>query len=127
MPCGTRTLAWAGPGEGVGTGPPSCRPGSTFVRHALRDQGDLVPYPELVRERYVNWLAAQEAEGRLFTPEQRWWLDHIAEHIGVNLAIDTRDFDYGDFFDRGGRLAAARTFGTELASLLSELNMTLVA
>jgi type I restriction enzyme, R subunit len=98
-----------------------------LVRHALDDQGDLVPYPELVRERYVNWLAAQEAEGRLFTPEQRWWLDHIAEHIGVNLTIDTDDFDYGDFFDRGGRLAAARTFGTELASLLSELNTTLVA
>jgi type I restriction enzyme R subunit len=98
-----------------------------LVRHAINDEGDLVPYTELVRERYVNWLAAQETEGRLFTLEQRWWLDHIAEHIGVNLEIDTDDFDYGNFFDRGGRLAAARTFGTELAALLSELNTTLVA
>jgi hypothetical protein len=38
----------------------------------------------------------------------------------LSLSINSGDLDYGDFFDRGGRLAAARTLGTELASLLRE-------
>ena len=51
----------------------------SLVRHAVELDDELVPYPELVRRRYEDWLAAQEAGGRTFTEEQRWWLDRIAE------------------------------------------------
>lgn len=98
-----------------------------LVRHAIDRDGYLVPYPELVRERYLNWLAAQEGEGRTFTQEQRWWLDHIAEHVGVNLTITLDDFDSGDFFGKGGRVAAVRIFGKELPTLVKELHVSLVA
>ena len=30
---------------------------------------------------------AQAAAGRPFTPQQRWWLDEIARHIGINVSI----------------------------------------
>jgi type I restriction enzyme R subunit len=84
-----------------------------------------VPYPERVQIRYAEWLAAGQAEGKTFTPEQRWWLDQVATHIGVNLEIHAEDFNYGEFFNRGGQIAALRAFGPRLKDLLDELNATL--
>lgn len=97
----------------------------SLVRHAVQLDDELVPYPERVQRRYVEWLAAQEAGGKTFTPEQRWWLDQIATHIGVSLEIHAEDFNYGEFFNRGGQIAALRTFGPQLNSLLNELNQAL--
>ena len=99
----------------------------SLVRHAVQLDDELAPYPRVVRQRYESWLAGQEAAGRHFTATQRWWLDKIAEHIGVNLAMTPDDFDLGEFFDRGGQLAARKQFGRSLPSLLEELNAVLVA
>jgi type I restriction enzyme R subunit len=99
----------------------------SLVRHAVQLEDELVPYPELVRQRYHDWLAAQEAAGRTFTEEQRWWLDRIAEAIGVNLGVRAEDFRYGELFNRGGWHAARRLFGDDLPELLEELNERLVA
>jgi len=97
----------------------------SLVRHAVQLEDELVPYPERVQRRYTEWLAAQEAEGKKFTPEQRWWLDQVATHIGVNLQIRAEDFNYGEFFNRGGQITAMRVFGTKFPELLNELNQVL--
>ncbi len=94
----------------------------SLVRHAVHLDDELVPYPERVQRRYADWLASQQSEGRAFTSEQRWWLDQVATHIGVNLEIHAEDFNYGEFFNRGGQVAALRTFGPQLKGLLDELN-----
>ncbi|MFA5872808.1 MAG: type I restriction-modification enzyme R subunit C-terminal domain-containing protein [Anaerolineales bacterium] len=86
---------------------------------------DIEPYPALVQRRYVEWLKAQEAEGRAFTPEQRWWLDQIAAHIGINLEMTAEDFTAGAFFQRGGQVAALRAFGGGLLQVVDELNEAL--
>jgi type I restriction enzyme, R subunit len=99
----------------------------SLVRHAVQLDDELVPYPRLVKQRYESWLADQEAAGRKFTATQRWWLDKIAEHIGVNLAMTEDDFGIGEFFDRGGQIAARKQFGRVLPALLDELNAALVA
>jgi type I restriction enzyme R subunit len=97
----------------------------SLVRHAVQLDDELVPYPERVQRRYAEWLKAQEADGKTFTPEQRWWLDQVATHIGVNLEIHAEDFNYGEFFNRGGQVGAMRVFGTRLNDLLNELNQVL--
>ena len=98
-----------------------------LVRHAMQPQGELSPYPDQVRERYEAWLATQEAAGKQFTDEQRWWLDKIAEFIGLNLAITPDDFSIdGDFVDHGGVWGAAETLGRDWQALLEELNQELV-
>ena len=99
----------------------------SLVRHAIEADPELVPYPERVRARYEGWLRQQEEAGRSFTAEQRWWLDRIAEQVGVNLSVSLDDFDYGQFHDRGGRVGAMRVFGRQVGALLSELNEVLVA
>jgi type I restriction enzyme R subunit len=93
----------------------------SLVRHAVELEDELVPYPERVRQRYEAWLAAQEADGRKFTEEQRWWLDRIAEHIGVNMEISPEDFNYGEFYNKGGQIAAMKLFGNNLSEILDEL------
>ncbi len=88
----------------------------SLVRHAALDE-ELEPYPERAARRYQEWLA-----GKDFTPQQRWWLDEIARHIGINLSIQVEDLNYYAFQNRGGQVAAARVFGGRLAGILEELN-----
>lgn len=99
----------------------------SLVRHALySDEAPLEPYPELVAQRYADWLAQQEAAGRTFPPAQRWWLDKIAEYIGVNLTISRPQLHSGPFLDKGGLFGAMRALGGELDPLLDELNAALI-
>lgn len=98
-----------------------------LVRHAVySDEAPLEPYPETVARRYGEWLAGQEGAGRRFSPAQRWWLDKIAEYIGVNLAIDPQQLHSGPFLARGGLFGAKQALGGELEGLLAELNRVLV-
>lgn len=99
----------------------------SLVRHAVQPDEELIPYPELVQERYTAWLARQTGTGRAFTEEQRWWLDRIAASIGVNLSVTPRDLDAGEFRSKGGRVAAVRVFGSDWQRLLDELNQELAA
>jgi len=96
----------------------------SLVRHAAMDE-DLVPYPERVQQRYQEWLEDQAAAGKTFTPQQRWWLDEIARHIGINISISLDDLNYFAFQARGGQLAASKLFGSDLAVLLEQVNANL--
>ena len=98
----------------------------SLVRHAVQLEDELTPYLERVQQRYAQWLADQAASGRSFTPEQRWWLDRIAEQIGVNLAVQPESLDTGEFFDRGGRFGAMRTLGGDWLAVVEEMNRVLV-
>ncbi len=98
----------------------------SLVRHALQPEGELSPYPQLVQGRYQAWLRAEEAAGRQFTAEQRWWLDKIAEFIGLNLSIGPGDFEVdGEFVNRGGRWGYVDQFGHEWQGVLFEMNEVL--
>jgi len=97
----------------------------SLVRHAVQLDEELVPYPERVAARYREWLVAQETSGRAFSAEQRWWLDRIAEHIGVNLAVRPDDLAVGEFYNKGGQFAARKLFGEALPAILDELNAVL--
>jgi len=96
----------------------------SLVRHAALDE-DLTPYAEQVNRRYQDWLAAQTAAGRQFGVQERWWLDEIARHIGINVSVSLDDLNYYSFQQRGGQVAAQRLFGAQLPSLLDELNTKL--
>lgn len=98
-----------------------------LVRHALQPDGELAPYPAQVQARYEAWLAAQEQAGKQFSVEQRWWLDKIAQHIGLNLQMTPQDFDLdGEMYNKGGRFAAIDALGAEWQLLLDELNQELL-
>ncbi|MBI5284322.1 MAG: DEAD/DEAH box helicase family protein [Chloroflexi bacterium] len=99
----------------------------SLVRFALHQEGELVPFADEVAERFRGWLAMQETAGRVFTEEQRAWLELIRDHVASGLAIAATDFDYSPFAQQGGLGKAYQVFGDDLAKLLDELNEVLVA
>ena len=99
----------------------------SLVRFALEQQSELVPYPQLVDERFQAWRLQQENAGRTFTPEQLAWLERIRDHVAASLAISTEDFEYAPFAQQGGLGKAHEVFGDELTPLLDELNEALAA
>lgn len=101
----------------------------SLVRFATGQQDELAPFPELARQRFSDWLTQQEtAAGKPFTIEQRNFLEHIAEEIGANAALETDDLDHGTLKSRGGLPRALALFGRErLPALLEELNSALAA
>jgi type I restriction enzyme R subunit len=95
-----------------------------LVRHALIPTFTLVPYRDELRERYQKWLRDRDAA---FTPEQREWLDRMAEHIATSLAIAPEDFETGWFGQHGSLGRAHALFGDKLKPLMTELNERLAA
>lgn len=98
----------------------------SLVRFAVT-KGELTPFPDVVEQRFAEWLEQQENSGRRFTPEQRAWLDDIRDHIAANVEITPGDFSYAPFVQRGGLGAAHRVFGAGLAPLMDELTTVLAA
>jgi type I restriction enzyme, R subunit len=101
----------------------------SLVRFAIGHQSELAPFPEVARDRFANWLTQQEsASGKHFTAEQRAFLQLIAEEIGANAALETRDLDHGTLKSRGGLPRALVLFGQDqLPMLLDELNTAIAA
>ncbi len=97
-----------------------------LVRHALVPAGGLVPYADEVRARYDAWLVERDAD-RQFNPEQREWLERMAEHIATSLAIEPEDFQDGWFGQHGSLGRAHQLFGDQLTPLMAELNERLAA
>lgn len=97
-----------------------------LVRHALMPAQSLVPYREELRERYQTWLKERDADNT-FKPEQREWLDRMAEHIATSLTIEPEDFETGWFSQHGSLGKAHALFGDQLRPLMAELNERLVA
>jgi type I restriction enzyme R subunit len=98
-----------------------------LVRFALAQEGELVPFPERVRERYEAWLLQQENAGVEFTPEQLAWLERIRDTIASSLGVSRDDFAYPPFSGRGGLGRAYELFGERLDPLLDELTEMLAA
>jgi len=98
-----------------------------LVRFALEQQPVLAPFADSVQERFEQWLKRKEGSGAVFSNEQRAWLGLIRDHIATSLSIEPEDFEYSPFTQRGGLGKAHQLFGSELPSLLDELNEVLAA
>lgn len=99
----------------------------SLVRFALEQEDELIPYPDLVSERFDGWLLTQENAGRTFAPGQLAWLEDIRDHVATSLGVSLEDFDYVPFVEQGGIGKAVELFGDDLGPLLDELNEALVA
>ncbi len=99
----------------------------SLVRFAMEQDEELTPFRERVNARFDAWLAAQELNGRRFTPEQRRWLELIRDHIASSYAIEREDFDDVPFSQHGGLGRMYDLFGDDYTQILSDLNQALAA
>lgn len=75
----------------------------------INDLKILAPFADSVSERFHEWLMDKAKAGAVFTPEQLAWLGRIRDHIATSLSIDTEDFEYTPFGERGGLGKSAST------------------
>jgi type I restriction enzyme R subunit len=99
----------------------------SLVRFTLGEDDELVPYGEIVGDRYATWLLQQEQAGATFSEQQRWWLDRIADVIATSAGVTTEDLDNTPFTERGGVDGAIRDLGPAVATFLDQLNAELPA
>jgi type I restriction enzyme R subunit len=97
----------------------------TLVRFASGQTDIIEPFPETVEKRFEDWLSDQQKTGRNFSPEQKEWLTMIKNHISTSLSIGLDDLEETPFFERGGPVRASQVFGSELDSVLEEMNTVL--
>jgi type I restriction enzyme R subunit len=99
----------------------------SLIRFETGLDAELTPFAEQVNARFATWLAAQEANGRAFSAEQRRFLELIRDHIANSYAIEKEDLDEVPFSQNGGLARVYQIFGDGYKDLLNELNEALAA
>jgi len=99
----------------------------SLVRFALHKDTELAPHADRVRERFDEWLAQQDNRGKVFTSDQRRWLEMMRDHIATSVDISIDDFDLTPFAHEGGLARVTKVFGEELEPIVRELNLVLAA
>ncbi len=99
----------------------------SLVRFALEQDTELVPFTETVNQRFDRWLMQQEQAGQVFSEPQLEWLRRIRDHLATSLTIEPDDFAFVPFVEHGGLAKASEIFGTELPTILAQLNDAVAA
>jgi type I restriction enzyme, R subunit len=99
----------------------------SLVRFTLGQMNELVPYAQLVEDRYVNWLLQQENLGNKFTDNQKWWLDRIKDAISQSAHFDVKDLEMSPFTERGGTDGVLAELGNSVTELIESMNMELAS
>lgn len=99
----------------------------SLVRFTLDEEYELVPWETTVEERFTNWLAAQQENGRSFSSAQQQWLGMIRDYLAGSLAVEPEDLMDVPFIQHGGLARARELFGSELDALLDDLTQVLAA
>ncbi len=97
----------------------------SLVRFAVGSANVLEPFPDEVDRNFTEWLSKQDAQGNLFTPEQKEWLNMIKDHITTSLNINLDAFELSPFNQKGGAVKAYQLFGQQLNNIIEELNTVL--
>jgi type I restriction enzyme, R subunit len=64
-------------------------------------------------------MGREERSGRIYTEEQKAWLQAIRDHLAVNVEMTADDItDAPEFAAKGGILRARALFGARLPALL---------
>jgi type I restriction enzyme, R subunit len=99
----------------------------SLVRYSIGESDMLLPFEEIVNERFEKWLDTQKESGKEFTPEQIQWLNDIKEHIASSANVTLEDMDYSPFSQKGGLAKLYKIFGDDYEKILSELNKVLIS
>jgi type I restriction enzyme R subunit len=99
----------------------------SLVRFTLGQMSELVPYAQLVEERYVGWLLQQENLGVKFTDNQKWWLDRIKDAISQSAHFDVKDLELSPFTERGGSSGVEEALGNSVTQIIESMNMELAS
>lgn len=100
----------------------------SLVRKIAGVDSSLTPFDKTVDKNFADWVwKKQQGNSIKFTQEQMSWLYMMKDHIATSIHINTEDLDYTPFDAVGGRGKMWQLFGTEMDTIIEELNEVLVA
>ncbi len=97
----------------------------TLIRYTLEQNRVLVPFADIVEERYQSWLDEQKAKGTTFTDAQLWWLERIKDTIVQSAQFSVDDLELAPFTERGGSDGIGRDLGSQALGIIESMNEAL--
>ena len=97
----------------------------TLIRYTLEQDQVLVPFADIVEERYQRWLSQQSEAEVAFTDAQLWWLERIKDTIVQSAQFSVDDLDLAPFTERGGSDGIGRDLGSHAWSIIQSMNEAL--
>jgi len=99
-----------------------------LIRRTCDLDKSIKPYSEAVRANFKRWVFEQQASGGAkFTDEQMQWLRMIRDHVITSFHMNRGDLDMAPFDANGGLGKMYQLFGTDMDSVIEELNGALAA
>ena len=100
----------------------------SLIRRVAGIDTALTPFDKTVDKNFADWTwNKQKGAGIKFSDEHMIWLRMIKEHIASSIHLDHDDLDRTPFDSMGGRGKMWQLFGTEMDTIIEELNEVLVA
>jgi type I restriction enzyme R subunit len=97
----------------------------SLIRFTLEQEQTLVPYGDLVEERYQGWLDVQQQAGVIFTESQSWWLERIKDTIVQSAQFTVDDLELAPFTERGGSDGIGRDLGSQALDIIKSMSEAL--
>ena len=98
----------------------------SLVRYSSGKDELLLPFSDVLDEKFEKWLELQESSGRMFTPEQKEWLAMIKNTIASSVSINIDALDDVPFSHKGGRMKFYEIFGEDYEKILDEIHGVLI-
>lgn len=100
----------------------------SLIRRACDIDASVSNYADTVRRNFQDWIMKRHSgSGQKFTPEQMEWLQMIRDHIINSFHVDRDSFELSPFDAKGGLGKVYQLFGTQMDTLLDEINEAVAA
>ncbi|MBC2696941.1 MAG: DEAD/DEAH box helicase family protein [ANME-2 cluster archaeon] len=97
----------------------------SLIRRVTGIDDKLTAYDKTVDRNFQKWVFEKQAGVLKFNDEQMNWLRMMKEHIATSFHIEVEDLDYTPFDAHGGRGMMFQLFGSEMNTVISEMNEAL--
>ena len=98
-----------------------------LVRRVTGVDETLTAYEQTVNRNFQKWAFEKQAGALKFSEEQMDWLRMIKDHITHSIHLEKDDLDYAPFDGKGGIGKMIQLFGSEVDTVIDELNEALAA
>jgi len=99
----------------------------SLIRFELGYTNELTPFSDSVNYNFMKWTMVKNAGHVQFTEEQMEWLRMIRDHITSSITVTSDDLELSPFNEKGGLGRFYQVFGTNYETILTEINLALVA
>ena len=97
-----------------------------LIRRVCGIDQTLAPYADTVRRNFQTWIMTRHSgSGDKFNDQQMAWLRMIRDHIATSFHLDRDDLEMAPFDSQGGLGRMYQLFGTQMDTVIADLNEAL--